>query len=300
MFILTTNTQLTTQMEKQVNVFQRLWQKIDWDSVISIIISKTLLILITSILFFIFYRVGKAILNRSFKKYSQVNFVNETRTMTVKKLTESIFQYAVLFFYIYTILSIFGIPVGSLIAGAGIAGIALGLGAQGFMNDLITGMFIFIERQFDVGDRIKIQGNGLITEGNVISIGIRSTRVKDFDGSIHFIPNRNIVTVTNFSRSEIRTNIDFQISSNMNIDLAEKLILDVNHQLNQILNSKMTRPSDYLGTVQLATGQIALRTAIYSSNSDSTTIAAEFYKAYFESFQKENIELPDYFYNHHK
>ncbi|MBS7578423.1 MULTISPECIES: mechanosensitive ion channel family protein [unclassified Enterococcus] len=300
MFLLTTNTQLTAQMEKQVNVFERLWQKIDWDNILSIIVSKSLLILITSIIFFVFYRVGKVILNRSFKKYSQVNFVNETRTMTVKKLTESIFQYAVLFFYIYTVLSIFGIPVGSLIAGAGIAGIALGLGAQGFMNDLITGMFIFIERQFDVGDRIKIQGNGLTIEGNVISIGIRSTRVKDFDGSIHFIPNRNIVMVTNFSRSEIRTNIDFQISSNTDIDLAEKLILDVNRKLNQKLNSKMTRSSEYLGTIQLPTGQIVLRTAIYSSNLESTALTAEFNKAYFEAFQNEKIELPDYFYNPHK
>ncbi|MCH4178172.1 MAG: mechanosensitive ion channel family protein [Streptococcaceae bacterium] len=300
MFILVSNTQLTTQMEKQVNIFEKLWQKIDWDSVLSVIVSKSLLILITSIIFFAFYRIGKAILNRSFKKYSQVNFVNETRTMTVKKLTESVFQYAVLFFYIYTVLSIFGIPVGSLIAGAGIAGIALGLGAQGFMNDLITGMFIFIERQFDVGDRIKIQGNGLTIEGNVISIGIRSTRVKDFDGSIHFIPNRNIVMVTNFSRTEIRTNIDFQISSNTDIDLAEKLVLEVNNKLNQVLNQKMTRASDYLGTVQLTTGQIVLRTAIYSSNLESATIAAEFYKAYFEAFQKENIELPDYFHNYNK
>lgn len=161
-------------------------------------------------------------------------------------------------------------------------------------------MFIFIERQFDVGDRIKIQGNGLVIEGNVISIGIRSTRVKDFDGSIHFIPNRNIVTVTNFSRSEIRSNVDFQISSNTNIDLAEKLVLDVNDKLNKSLQQKMTRPSDYLGTVQLPNGQIVLRTAIYSNNLDSTTITAKFYKTYFEAFQKENIELPDYFHNHNK
>lgn len=78
---------------------------------------------------------------------------------------ENILNYALYFILIYWVLSILGLPVSSLLAGAGIAGVAIGLGAQGFLSDLVNGFFILIEHQFDVGDVVR--PNGPITiEGN--------------------------------------------------------------------------------------------------------------------------------------
>lgn len=285
--------QIESDVEKKMSVLQRFWSNINWDGVLSTIISKAFLFLISSIAFIIIYRIGKILINRSFTKYAQTNFLSETRSLTIKKLIESIFQYTMLFFYVYAILSIIGVPVGSLLAGAGIAGVALGLGAQGFMNDLITGLFIFVERQFDVGDRIKIQGNGIILEGNVVSIGIRSTRIQDFNGSIHYIPNRNIIVVTNFSRSEIKANIDFIISPNIDIELAENLITIVNKQLNKELSTKMTQPSTYVGSFFQSNGQLALRTTIFSNNSETTALVTEFNKHYIEIFQENHLPIPE-------
>ncbi len=67
-------------------------------------------------------------------------------------------------------------PIGSLLAGAGIAGVAIGLGAQGFMSDVITGFFIIMEQQMDVGDYIKLAN--LTIEGTVVSVGIRTLQLK--------------------------------------------------------------------------------------------------------------------------
>ncbi|MDR1567607.1 MAG: mechanosensitive ion channel family protein [Streptococcaceae bacterium] len=293
MFLLVTNPEITSQVEKQMNIFQRFWFAIDWDKFLATTISKTIAFIITAAAFFIIYHLGKIILHRSFKKYAKANFSDEVRTMTIKKLTESIFQYTILFFFIYTLLSILGVPVGSLIAGAGIAGVALGLGAQGFMNDLISGMFIFIERQFDIGNKIKFQGNGIILEGTVIAIGIRSTRIKGLDGSIHFIPNRNIVMVTNYSRSEIKTILDFQILSNQDIKLAEKLIIEANHQLNAQFSQLLTQPVEFLGISYSPTSHLVIRSAIFSKTEDVANLSAEFYKTYLEAFQKTGIAMPE-------
>ncbi|WP_153053294.1 mechanosensitive ion channel family protein, partial [Streptococcus suis] len=84
------------------------------------------------------------------------------RQKTISRLVESILNYLLYFILIYCILSILGLPVSSLLAGAGIAGVAVGLGAQGFLSDLVNGFFILIERQFDVGDVVKLT-NGPIT-----------------------------------------------------------------------------------------------------------------------------------------
>ncbi|MFP9068785.1 mechanosensitive ion channel family protein, partial [Enterococcus faecalis] len=86
-------------------------------------------------------RVGKYLIDKSFNQYSKKAILNESRLKTLHSLLNTIFHYTRGFFFIYAILSAIGVPIGSLLAGAGIAGVAIGLGAQGFMSDVITGFF---------------------------------------------------------------------------------------------------------------------------------------------------------------
>ena len=115
-------------------------------------------------------------------------------------------SYTLYFFFISWVLSILGVPVSSLLAGAGLAGVALGLGAQGFLTDVVNGFFILLENQFEVGDSVVIGS----VEGNISSVGIRTTQIRGFDGTLHFIPNRNITVVSNKSRGDMRVQIDIQ------------------------------------------------------------------------------------------
>ena len=80
-------------------------------------------------------------------------------------------NYVLYFFLVYCLLSILGVPVSSLLAGAGLAGVALGLGAQGFLSDVVNGFFILLENQFEVGDAVEV---GAVT-GLVSTVGIRTT-----------------------------------------------------------------------------------------------------------------------------
>ena len=99
-------------------------------------------------------------------------------------------------------MSILGLPVSSLLAGAGIAGVAIGMGAQGFLSDVINGFFILFERQLDVGDEVVLTNGPITVSGKVVSVGIRTTQLRSDDQALHFVPNRNITVVSNFSRKD--------------------------------------------------------------------------------------------------
>src|SRR5574341_2375029 len=97
-----------------------------------------------------------------------------------------------------------GMDITPIIAGAGVAGVALGFGAQGLIRDLITGVFILFEDQFRVGDVIKTAG----VAGQVERITLRVTQVRDLEGVVHTIPNGEIKVVSNLTKGFSRVSLD--------------------------------------------------------------------------------------------
>lgn len=192
-FILST---LNAKLTQQAQNFTSYFTKLDWKTIGEHIASRFLLLLVITIVFGLIIWIGRLTINRAFKRYINRAPLTTNRTNTIHTLTLNIFRYTCFFFYLYAVLSLIGVPVGTLIAGAGIFSIALGLGAQGFVNDVVTGFFILLEQQLDVGDTVAI---GAI-KGTVTALGIRTTQVTSPDGTLNFIPNRNITIVSNFSR----------------------------------------------------------------------------------------------------
>ena len=95
-------------------------------------------------------------------------------------------------------LSILGVDLGPLLASAGVAGIAVGLAAQTLVKDILNGMLILMEDQFNIGDRVKISG----MSGVVEAMTLRRTEIRDGDGTLYVIPNSQITTVANLSRTD--------------------------------------------------------------------------------------------------
>src|SRR5699024_5363136 len=122
---------------------------------------------------------------------------------------------------------IFGLPISGLIAGAGVVGLAIGFGAQGIVSDVVTGFFILVEIWADVGDYIITAD----IDGVVEEIGLRTTKIRDFDGVLHFIPNRNIENLSNYSRGDMRALVDMGISYNQNADQIMQIAQDVCAQM---------------------------------------------------------------------
>lgn len=196
-------------------------------------------------------------------------------------------NYTIYFFLVYWILSILGVPVSSLLAGASLAGVAIGLGAQGFLTDVVNGFFILLENQFDVGDSVVIS----TVEGTIASVGIRTTQIRGFDGTLHFIPNRNITVVSNKSRGNMRVQIDIPIYANTDLEKVSKIIKTVNKEHLPSYPEIIDKPS-ILGPRTNNATLLVFRVDLFVQNGKQNHIYSDFYKLYQEALLKNEIDLP--------
>ncbi|HBD0820813.1 TPA: mechanosensitive ion channel family protein [Enterococcus faecalis] len=276
---------------KKASALQRFWNNINWDAIVATLIEKSLSILFLIFLFFIIQRIGKYLIDRTYANYSKKQHFSESRLKTLHTLIINAFQYTLFFFFIYSLLTIVGVPVGSLLAGAGIAGVAIGLGAQGFMNDLITGFFIILEQQMDVGDYIRLLA--LNIEGTVTSVGLRTTQIKAVDGTVHFIPNRNITTISNLSRANMQVLIDVRINPEEGYEKICEVITEVNETLKEkYIESIQTEP-DIFGMVDLGNGNFAVRTTMYVLNGKQFAVKEEFLAQYIKALTEAGFTIPN-------
>ena len=124
-------------------------------------------------------------------------------------------------------LDVMGFNLGPLLASAGIAGVAIGLAAQNIVKDVFNGMLFLVEGQFSVGDSVRLAG----LSGNVESMTLRKTTVRDGDGTLYVIPNSQITTVANlsvgFSVATINVSVDFSANPDTVMNLLEKIAMEV-------------------------------------------------------------------------
>ena len=126
-----------------------------------------------------------------------------------------------------TVLPEFGINVGALLAGAGIIGIAVGLGAQSLVKDVISGLFILIENQYGKGDVVHVAGVG----GLVEDVNLRRTLLRDQDGALHTVPNGAIAVASNLTRTWSRVNTVVRVSESEDLDRVFAAINRVGEEL---------------------------------------------------------------------
>ncbi len=213
---------------------------------------KLLMIVIVSKLLI---RIGKTMLHNIFKIRTKSPLrVTERREATLTKLLDNILAYVIYFISFIMCLEVFGLDVTALLAGAGVAGLAIGFGAQNLVRDVITGFFIIFEDQFSVGDYIR---TGTF-EGIVEEIGLRITKIKSFTGEIHVIPNGNITDVTNFSISNSIAIVDVSIAYEGDITKAERVL----QELLTTMPGKyedMVKTPELLGVQTLGASDVVLR-----------------------------------------
>jgi small conductance mechanosensitive channel len=120
-----------------------------------------------------------------------------------------------------------GLNLAPLLTSAGIAGVAIGLAAQNIVRDMLNGILILIEDQFNVGDAVRVAG----VSGTVEAMTLRKTTVRDADGTLYIIPNSQITTVANlnagFSVATINVNVDFSADPDQVIDLLTKIAMEI-------------------------------------------------------------------------
>jgi small conductance mechanosensitive channel len=156
---------------------------------------------------FLAYWVGNALITRVFNSHNPHLKMSTCKAKTLQALFKSVLRYAIYFFVALTVVEALGVPTGSIIASAGIVGLAIGFGAQNLVRDVITGFFILMEDQFGVGEYIEVFG----VAGEVEEVGLRITKLRDFSGALHIVPNGSIDRVTNHHRGALRALVDVRV-----------------------------------------------------------------------------------------
>jgi len=154
----------------------------------------------------ILFFLGKVVLRIVVKRLAQVvddgddEYISqkEKRAETLGRIivsTGNIIIYAIILFMV---LNLFGVDIRPILAGAGVIGLAVGFGAQSLVKDFVSGLFILVENQYGIGDKVKIG----TSEGKVVRISMRSTVLKDEEGRIHYVSNGSIKDVINMSQQK--------------------------------------------------------------------------------------------------
>lgn len=287
----------TTQLSKElattdIKGLKRLSQKLldyvtseelwDFVTVASIKIISILLISYLTV------RIGKKIIANvfAFRMRSPLNH-SERRQKTILKLLQSVLSYFVYFSAIMGILSSLHIQVAGLLAGAGIAGLAIGFGAQSLVKDIITGFFIIFEDQFGVGDYIKVNG----AEGTVIEIGLRTTKIKGSTGEQFIIPNGLITEVVNYSINNSKAMIDIQLAVDANIEKAEKVITAYLETLPE-KHTELTNVPAFLGVQNITGTEVTIRIMAETLPLQQHVVARTIRRDIKELLEKSGIPIP--------
>ncbi len=144
------------------------------------------------------------------------------RAHTIKRVLDSALALVIVILLLMTVLSVLGVPVGPMLASAGILGVALGFGAQSLVKDVLAGIFMLIEDQYGVGDVVDLGE----AAGTVEEVGLRCTRLRALDGTVWYIPNGEITRVGNMTRLWSRVMIEVRFAYDTDVEAAKDAMID--------------------------------------------------------------------------
>ena len=191
------------------------------------------------------------------------------------------------------ILSELGVDIGPLLAGAGIAGVALGFGAQSMVEDYLSGMFIILENQFRVGDVVRINNEDRIS-GVVEHITVRQTVLRDLDGMVHHIPNGEIKVATNMTMEYSSINLDVGVGYDTDIDKLEKLVNEVGIELLKDTDwkDKIIEAPKFERVDEFGDSAIIIKILGTTQPMEQWKVTGELRRRLKKAFDKNNIEIP--------
>ena len=167
-------------------------------------------------------------------------------------------------------------------------GLAIGFGSQGLVQDMVTGLFIILESQFDVGDMVEISGQ----HGIVVELGLRMTKVRNYLGQTVVIPNRNIAVIGNYSRGAQRTYIEVAIPDPKAGESGAKLLNTLGEQLLKQFEGVVMGPMRVTGPTSLDTGEHYLRLHLSIWPGQQWVIDQQIIPRIRELFKRHEIAIP--------
>lgn len=233
--------------------------------------------------------IANQFLQYAIKRKDSRSSFHEKRVATVVHLIETTLRVIIYGFAILMILKEFGFDITPLLTGAGIAGVAIGFGAQSLVRDVITGIFILIEDQIRIGDSVTISG----FSGVVERMDLRTTTLRAPDGTLHIIPNGEIKAVSNNTYDYTNAIINFPVSYSTNLKKVYEIVSNICNSFEKSNHSqKLKSKFDILGITTFFPHAMEFRVMVQVQMNQKAEIERAFYAAIVEEFQSQKIELP--------
>jgi len=196
--------------------------------------------------------------------------------------------YSIIGFYVFIqTIGALGVPLGAFIASAGVIGLGISFGAQSIFKDMLNGMFILIEDQYNVGDNIKVAG----LQGVVEDLTLRVTKLRDGDGTLYIVPNSQIATVSNFSRDFAVATLTISVDTSVNPDRVATLLADISTQLktDEAFNNIILADPQVLGVDKISGHEVLYPINFRVSVNQRDAVLRELRRRVLLAFAKENI-----------
>jgi len=212
----------------------------------------------------------------------------EQRGITIAQLLKSLGRVVIIGVAILLSFNVF-VDIGPLLAGAGILGLAISFGAQSLVKDVITGFFFLLENQFAVGDVIEVAGHSGVVE----RMTLRVVMLRDASGALHMIPNGQISTVSNMTRTWSRAVVDIGVAYGSDIDKALAVFKD---EADKFAKDEHWAPRfdgdpEVVGVNSLEASQITIRTQFRTHAGQQWAVAREFRRRILTRLAHEGIEI---------
>lgn len=215
------------------------------------------------------------------------------RSFTLTQALSSAIRIVIWTFAVLLIIGELGLELGPLLAGAGVAGVALGFGAQTLVRDFLSGFFILLEQQYGVGQLVRLQTEGASVEGKVESVSLRVTVLRDSDGTLHVVPNGNILLVGNMYRRWARAIVDVPIASDEDVGSVREILDDLFDDLrrDEDLEPSMFSGPEVLGVEASGDQGVVLRVEAQTKPSRKLHVERELRRRIKECFDERGVRV---------
>src|SRR5437588_6665764 len=200
----------------------------------------------------------------------------------------SVGVFVIFFWAVLQAVPLFGLNLGPLLASAGIAGLAIGFGAQTLVKDVINGFFILLENQYDIGDNIRVAG----VKGTVEAMNMRSTSLRDEDGTIHIIPNSEIKVVSNATRDWSQLTLRVTVAYSEPSERIVKLLQEVGEELRHdpAYADDIVSDIEVPGIDRVANGEVEYLIQVKTRPNQQYRVSRELRRRIKECFQRNNVQ----------
>jgi moderate conductance mechanosensitive channel len=214
--------------------------------------------------------------------------VRVQQVRTVASVVTSVAVVVIFFVAALQVLSILGFNLGPMLASAGIAGLAIGFGAQTLVHDFINGFFILLENQYDIGDTVRIAG----VKGAVEGMNLRHTVLRDDDGTVHFVPNSAIQIVSNTTRDWSQLALRVTVAYSEPSEKVVKLLREVGEEVRRdpAFAEDIVGTIDVPGIERVGNGEAEYLMLVKTRPNKHFGVSRELRRRIKESFEKNGVQ----------